>query len=194
MSCSFIQVTTTLMHAHSSTHPCYHCKKKKEKKKFRAINHTLTAESVGLPSPDSSERKIAAVLQVMLLLICLQSHEPNRNTRWMKREHLNASAEGLAGEGADSSKVSKWIPLRHLREEWRTFFYFFHDFMPIFYQFSHCEFPSHYLGVLFHLLVCLLRTNLSETDAESGHKKAKLFSVGLKMCIKNFHSLREWKM
>lgn len=125
----------THIHTRSSTHPCYHCKKNDEEKKIRAINHMLTAESVGLPSPDSSERKIAAALQAMLPLICLQSHEPSRNTRWMKREHLNASAEGLDGEGADSSKVSKWIPLRHLREEWGTFsafFSWFHaNFLPI---------------------------------------------------------------
>lgn len=98
--------------AHTYTHAPPHtlaitAKKNDEEKKIRAINHMLTAESVGLPSPDSSERKIAAALQAMLPLICLQSHEPSRNTRWMKREHLNASAEGLDGEGADSSKVSK---------------------------------------------------------------------------------------
>lgn len=108
----------------------------KKKKRFRTISHSLTAESVGLPSPPRQQReRDSSGVQAMLPLICLQSHESSRNTRWMKGEHVNAGAEGIAGEGADSAKVSKWIPLRHLREQWGAFLTFFlwfrANFLPI---------------------------------------------------------------
>lgn len=81
---------------------------KKKKKRFRAIGYTLTAESVRLPSlPRQQWEKDSSGVQAMLPLICLQSHERSRNTRWMKGEHLYAGAERIAGEGADAGKVSK---------------------------------------------------------------------------------------
>lgn len=103
--------------------PCHLCKRKK---RLRAIGYVLTAESVKLPSPPRQQwEKDSSSVQAILPLICLQSHEPSRNTRWMKGEHLYACAEGIVGEGADAGKVSKWIPLRHLREQWEAFSTFF---------------------------------------------------------------------
>lgn len=59
-----------------------------------------------------------------------------------------------------------------------SIFYFFCDSVPIFYQFTHCEFLSHYLGAFFNLLECLPRPNLIEIDTESGHGKSKESFVG----------------
>lgn len=153
--------------------------KKKKKKRFRAISLLLTA---GLPSlPRQQWEKDSSGIQVMLPLICLQSHEPNRNRRWMKGEHLNADTEGFAEEGADPGKVSKWIPLRHLREQWGAFspfLWFLANFLPILLfwipkSLSLRAFSR--ISVLY-----LLRPNLSEIDTERGHKKLNIFSGGKK--------------